>query len=297
MRWPKISWKKTPAARPERMAGPTNGSAGGACSRSVRFLPARSTAARTCASLGSVDGSRCFEAFHGSEIHSVGGLAAGGNDEAGEKASRFDAGSVGIDHGGHDALRLDGDVGVNGSRILGHLRGNFAQARRPFGGVEFQLGRRGKVRLRLFGREIVGTVGGGGTKFFIGLEADQLLGGAAIDSIRGQPDGAANGVGVIVQGEARGERESRMSSSNAPVVIELGRSGADGDIENPVAIIVLAVDGAAAGENDVLFLIRDLVAEKVWSWIGFLLESGEVPFEFVGEDLNERRLRLGTGRE
>ena len=27
MRWPKISWKKTPEARPEKIAGPTNGSA------------------------------------------------------------------------------------------------------------------------------------------------------------------------------------------------------------------------------------------------------------------------------
>ena len=133
MRWPKISWKKTPAARPDKIAGPTKGSAGGACSRSVRFLPARSTAARICASLGNVDGIAGLECFHRTEIHAVGGLAAGGDHEAREQPARFDASAFGGHQRGHHALRFHCDIGVDGSRILRHFGRNFAQARGPFG--------------------------------------------------------------------------------------------------------------------------------------------------------------------
>ena len=39
MRWPKISWKKTPLARPERIAGPVNGSITGALRKVLVNLP------------------------------------------------------------------------------------------------------------------------------------------------------------------------------------------------------------------------------------------------------------------
>jgi hypothetical protein len=55
--------------------------------------------------------------------------------------------------------------------------------------------------------------------------------------------------------------------------------------------MILTVDGAAAGEDNVLFLVGDFVAEEIRSGIGFL-EAGEVPFEFVGKNFYERRLSM-----
>ena len=52
-------------------------------------------------------------------------------------------------------------------------------------------------------------------------------------------------------------------------------------------------DDAAAGQDHVLFLVRDFIAEEIGYGIGLLFEGGEVPLQFVGKDFYKRCLSMG----
>ncbi len=168
---------------------------------------------------------------------------------------------------------FDADIGVNGSGVFGHFSRYFAQARGPFCGVELKRGRGGEKFLGLFDGEIVRPVCGSGAKLFVGLDADQALRGAAIDAIGGQPHGLADRIGIVVEGNSGGEREAHAVVTDAAIIIEFRGTDADGDIQNAVAVVVLCIDRTTTGEDDVVFLVGDFVAEEIRRGVGLCLRA------------------------
>ena len=86
-RWPKISWKNTPAARPEKIAGPDE-RLGLRRLEQLRKIVRHAVDGRqqdlVVRQPGGIDG---FEGFEGAQVGAVGRLGRGGNRDPGESAA------------------------------------------------------------------------------------------------------------------------------------------------------------------------------------------------------------------
>src|ERR1017187_842966 len=149
-RWPKISWKKTPAARPEKIAGPTKGSASGALSSLETSLATRSMAARTIFSSGRPDSSTASNVSN--ELTSVPSAAlAVALMTMRAKPRPWAGGAPGEDR------RPDEGLGLGGLEQFGDVVGHAVDGRQD---DLFIRQTRFIHRLKCFKRADVGAVGG-----------------------------------------------------------------------------------------------------------------------------------------
>ena len=106
-------------------------------------------------------------------------------------------------------------------------------------GIELERGRLLKENLRSFFGKIVGAVGGRRPQLFVGFDLDQPLRSVAIDAVGREPHRLPDRRRVVLERDRGGHREARNLAVHAAVVVELRRTDAHRDIEQPRATLVL----------------------------------------------------------
>ena len=130
-RWPKISWKNTPAARPDRIAGPENGSTSGA----FRSRASRSTIARASATswrlVGQSIGRRREVARVERQLHAVFRFGHALNEDAAADVAGDDLRAFAVDV--VPVVGLDGQrhLAAQHERVFAEDRRHAAQPRFP----------------------------------------------------------------------------------------------------------------------------------------------------------------------
>ena len=222
---------------------------------------------------GQAGGVGGFEGFAGAEVHAVGGFGAGGDDDARVAAAVAHARAFGVDQVARFVLPEHADAGSEHFREAVEARGKRAGARGPLVGGEADVRWRLVVDGGLFGGEIVGVVLLGHVDVGVAADLDEALGGGAVGAVGIEPEAAADGGGVVVDGEGRAGGELRAIAAHAVVVIELGGADAERGIERAGAALAARGEGAQGGGDDGEILLGDFVGQVVGRGVGLLLSA------------------------
>ena len=143
----------------------------------------------------------------------------------------FHAGAFGVHQVTVVSLGGNGDGGGEqigeGAEIAGPLAGLFG----PVRGIEVGLVDRFGVGIRLFGREVGGLVTVGGLHLLVGADADEAIGGGAVDAVGFEPHARFDGGGDVLDRDGSAGGELNTVAADAPVVVELLVADANGGVE------------------------------------------------------------------
>ena len=233
--------------------------------------------------------------FAGREVHAVGGFGLDAEDETGKGAAVLQSGALSGDQGLCFALGDDGDGRREDAGFVAKLSGPLPQFVLPVITLELEERDRGERNGLLGWAKVAGVVFELYLYLLIGFDVEQALGGQAVDAIGFGPEVATDGVRGIVDGDGGTGGELGRVAANPAVVVELGRSHTDADVEETFFAAIARIERAKGGRYAFPFLLRNGVGDEVRGRIGLGFERGEIAFEFAGKDLDERRRRGGLG--
>jgi hypothetical protein len=73
------------------------------------------------------------------------------------------------------------------------------------------------------------------------------------------------------------------------VIIELGASHADNDIEKSARRMIACREGSHAGGEEIAFLLSDFVTDEVWRWVSLLAKSIKISMQLFVQNPNQGR--------
>ena len=209
-------------------------------------------------------------------VGAVGGLGRSVDRHARKPAPVSHARTFGIHQVARVRLAQHGNVRGEHARVVPEAARVLADLLLPLGLGEFQLARDLHEGGRGLGGEIVGIVRLGHLHLGVGLDTDQPLRRRTIRAVGFQPEPPLDGVGVVLEGDEGAGGELPPIATHPVVVVELRGTDADGDVQGAALAPGGGIHRAQRARHRAEFLLRDLVAQEVRRWIGFVSQNPEI---------------------
>jgi hypothetical protein len=196
--------------------------------------------------------------------------------------------------------RLEPHPGLEELRVFRERRGQTADARFPAGPVHRERCRRLVIARRALGREIVRRVFFRDLDLKVRLHANEVLHGALVLGVRGEPRDAANRSRVVLDGEKRLSREVArhvVVAAQTVSVVELVGADPYVHIETARAVVGRADERTERALHFDGVVVRRFVRNEVRHRVPLLrlAELTRVAGELFGEHGQERRGAVSAG--
>lgn len=140
-----------------------------------------------------------------------------------------------------------------------------------------------------FLREVGGLVAIGSFHLLTGLDANQAIGGGAVDAVGFEPHALFERAGNIFNSDRRGGSELDLLTAGAAIVVHGGISDSDGNVEIPVVRVGSGGEDAEGGAYDVSVEVGDLIRHEVGWRVGFF-QRVEIALEFLAHGVENNRV-------
>src|SRR5262249_2570598 len=102
--------------------------------------------------------------------------------------------------------------------------------------------------------------------------------------VRIEPEAALQCGRIVLNHQRRSGRELRALTAHSVIVIQLGTTNTHRHIEIGSPGLIPGGDGPNTGGNGGVILVSDGVGHEVWRWVRLLLETAEIPTQFLGKN-------------